>query len=98
MPEGKVPRHDRCGLADEDHEGGLKGILGIMVILKDSPANTANHRGVTLDENVEGRSLTAANEVLQQLPIRQFPIIPELCGYPKVLDDPVHRTRRHVRS
>jgi hypothetical protein len=53
---------------------------------------------VALDEDFERRCLTTADEALQQLAIGPIRTLAQKRRSPKVPDDPVHRTRRHVPS
>ena len=46
---------DRRGPADQNEEGGLKRILGIVAIAQDPPTNAPYHRGVAMHDRFEGR-------------------------------------------
>ncbi len=53
------PAHDRAlladrgGFADQDQEGRLKGILGIVPFTKDRLTDAKHHRTMPLDESRE---------------------------------------------
>ena len=64
---------DRRRLADEDEEGGLEGVLGVVVVAKDAAAHAPDHRAVPPHEGRKSRLVTAAEVVLQQLPDRSAP-------------------------
>jgi hypothetical protein len=57
------------GLAGEDEEGGLEGVLGVLHVAKDAAAQAEHERSVSLDEGGEGGLLTAVDESLQQVRI-----------------------------
>jgi hypothetical protein len=43
----------RSGLACQDQESRLKGILGVMLVTEDRAADTQHHRTVSLDQGLE---------------------------------------------
>ena len=45
---------DRPSLADEDQEGGLEGVLGVVGVVEDRAADAQHHRPVPLDQGREG--------------------------------------------
>jgi hypothetical protein len=65
-----LPRYDRGRLADEDEEGGLEGVLGVVVIAQDTAAHTPDHRAMPTHQGCQSRLVTTAEVVLQQLPVR----------------------------
>ena len=81
---------DRRRLADEDEEGGLEGVLGVVVVAEDAAADAPDHRAVPPHQGFQGRWLSAADEALQQLPIGQVRPFRQQ-GAAKVLDDLAHR-------
>jgi hypothetical protein len=46
---------DRSGLACQDQESRLKGILGVMLVTEDRAADAEHHRTVSLDQGLERR-------------------------------------------
>jgi hypothetical protein len=64
---------DRAGLANEEQERGLEGILGVVRVAEHVLADTEHHRAMALDQGGEGgrRFIARAGEVLHQLPIGQ---------------------------
>jgi hypothetical protein len=78
QPGGDRTGGDRRGFANEDEEGGLKGVLGGVVIAENAAADAPHHRSVPAYEGVESRTVPAAEEVLDQLPVgRVRPSAPE---------------------
>ena len=51
--EGPIHPH-RSGLADEDEEGGLEGVLGLVGLAEHAPADPPDHRPVAIDQGREG--------------------------------------------
>ena len=45
---------DRAGLAGQDEEDGLRGVLGVVAVAEDPAAGAQDHRRVTLDQDAEG--------------------------------------------
>ena len=68
-----LPRQDRRRLACQDEEGGLEGVLGVVVIPEDTATDAPDERPVSLDDRLEGRGLTPFHEPIQQLPVREQP-------------------------
>src|SRR5262249_25568077 len=66
-----LPRRDRGGLADEDEERGLEGVLRVVDVADDAPADVEHHRAVAAHQGREGRLIAPADEPAQQLPVRQ---------------------------
>src|SRR5262249_36802388 len=60
---------DVGGLADEHKEGGLKGVLGVLMG-EGPPANAPHHRAMTTDQRSQGVGVPAANECIQQRLVR----------------------------
>jgi hypothetical protein len=65
------PLADRGGLPRQDQERGLQGILGVLGVVQDAPANLLHHRPMSLDQLREGVLIAAEEEQFQQLSIRQ---------------------------
>ncbi len=47
----------RAGLAGQDEERGLKGILGVVLVAQDSKARGCDHRAMSRHQAREGRSV-----------------------------------------
>ena len=65
---------DRAGLPRQSQEGHLEGVLGLVRIVQDAPADAQHHRPVPLHQRAEGRLaglITARHEPFQQLGIGQ---------------------------
>ncbi len=43
--------HDGSRLADEDEEGSLEGVLGVVVVVEDPAAHSPHHRTMALHED-----------------------------------------------
>ncbi len=54
---------------DEDEEGCLKGVLGVVRILQDAPADAQDHRPVTSPPRPRTRGIVPGDEALEQLRI-----------------------------
>ena len=50
----------------QDEEGGLEGVLGVLLVPQHPPAHAADHRAVAVDEQFEGRLVAPGGEALQQ--------------------------------
>jgi hypothetical protein len=90
--------YDGSGLADEDEEGGLEGIFGIMVIDEDATAHAPDHRAVPPHQGRKRGLLSAAEVGLQQLPVGQSGPIPPQHGPAKILQGLAHPAGLHVSS
>src|SRR5262249_42342100 len=85
-------------LADEDQEGGLEGVLGVVVIAEDPAAHGPDHRAMPAHQGGQRRLVPAAEVVLQQLPIGQARPTPQKHGPAQVLEDLARLACRHVVS
>jgi len=61
------------GLAGEDQERGLPGVLGVVWVTERPPAHAEDQRSVAFDEHGESGVVLVADESLQQLAVAQFP-------------------------
>ncbi len=61
-----LARHDRVPLADEDEEGGLEGIVGVVDIAEHAPADAQDHGAVNADQGAEGRLFAQVEIALEQ--------------------------------
>ena len=66
-----VPGPDRAGLADEDEERRLEGILGVVMIGQQAAADAQDHRAMPRHQRRESRLLSAVEVTLQELAIGQ---------------------------
>src|SRR5262249_35735207 len=64
-----LPRHDRGRAAGEDEEGGLEGVLGVVVVAEDPAADAPDHRPVALHQGLEGGLLATRDEAFQELAV-----------------------------
>ncbi len=63
---------DRPGLSGQDEEDGLEGVLGVMVIAQELPADAQDHRPVSGDDRGEGGlvgRLASGGEPLEQFAV-----------------------------
>jgi hypothetical protein len=89
------PRHYGTCLSDKDEEGGVEGILGVMMI-EEATTDAPDHRAVPLHESFQSRSFSTAHETLQQLPVRSFHHILRKHRLAKIVDGSIHGTYRHT--
>src|SRR5262249_5333931 len=61
------------GPAGEDEEGALEGVLGVLVVVQQVPADAKNQRAVPLHQGREGRLVPRRDEALQQLAVAELP-------------------------
>jgi hypothetical protein len=61
--------HDGCGLASEDEERGLEGVLGILVVGQDAAAYTPDHRAMPPHKGREGGFVALFDEAAEEFPI-----------------------------
>src|SRR5262249_45751598 len=85
-------------LADEDEEGGLEGVFGIVVVAEDTAAHAPHHRSMPMHQGCKSRLVTAADVVRQQFLIGQPPTVSQKHPPSKVLEYPPHLAGRHVLS
>jgi hypothetical protein len=90
-----LPRHDRGRLADEDKEGRLKGVLGVVMAEK-TAADSPDHGAVALHQSREGSVVPLLDEPLQECSIAKSRPISPKHSLAKVLDDPARLVDRHV--
>jgi hypothetical protein len=57
---------DGAGLSSEEEKGCLKGVVGIVFIAEDAPADAANHRPMALNQGSKRMIVTVAAEALEQ--------------------------------
>ena len=62
---------DRGGIAGQHQEGGLEGVLGIVLVAQDVTADAPDEPSVPLDQGGEGVFLVVGREALQQLRVAQ---------------------------
>jgi hypothetical protein len=57
--------------AGQNQEGGLEGVLGVLVVVKDVLAHAQDERPVPLHQDGEGGGIPVFAETLKQLGVRQ---------------------------
>ena len=62
---------DGLGLTDEDQEGRLKGILGVMPIAQQPMADRQDHWPMAVEQDGKGRLFPVAAEPFQELAVAQ---------------------------
>ena len=65
-PQG-VSSPDRAALLDQDQEGRLEGVLGIVRVAQDPPADAQDHRPVPPHQRLEGPGVALGEETLEEL-------------------------------
>src|SRR5262249_12258266 len=63
---------DGAGLAGQDEERGLEGVLGVLFLAQETAADAHHQRAVALHEGREGGILTQGGEPAQRLAIAQL--------------------------
>src|SRR5262249_37229941 len=66
---GRLAKRGR--LANQDQEGGLEGVLGVLVGAEDAAANAPDHGAMPLHQGGKGCLFPAGDVALEQLPVRQ---------------------------
>jgi hypothetical protein len=64
---------DGCGLAHQHQEGGLKGVLNILFVFQNTPANGPNHAAVPLYQFFKRGFIALEGEPLQQVIVGRRP-------------------------
>jgi hypothetical protein len=72
-------------LTDEDEEGGLKSVFGVMVMVEDTTAHAPDHRAVPANKGGEGCFVPLLDEAPQELAIGQSTAVLEQRCPTKVL-------------
>ena len=71
----RVADPERAGLAGQDEEDGLEGVLGLVLVAEGGAADPPDHRPVPLDQRGEGRLgravIAATGEPLQERTVGQ---------------------------
>src|SRR5262249_33501957 len=93
----QLPGDNRRCPADEDEEGRLKSILGVVVVAQNAATDAPDHRAMPPHQGRKSRLIATADVVLQQLPIGQSRPIPQHHAT-KVLEDLARLAGRHVLS
>src|SRR5262249_25781679 len=85
---GGLARADGDGLAGEQQEGGLEGVLGVLLVGQQPPADGQDQRPVALHQVREGELVVGSHEGAQQLTVGpvaglvvgdQVPDVPDGC-------------------
>jgi hypothetical protein len=87
---------DDGGLPGEDEEGGLKSILGIVVMTEHTTAHAPDQRAMPIHEGCERRFVTAGGEPTQQFHVSAGSTFSGHYRPANVLDDLLHAPRRHA--
>jgi hypothetical protein len=57
--------------ARQHQEGGLEGVLGVLLVAKDAAAQTQDHGPVPLNQGGKGRLIAVTSEALEQLAVAE---------------------------
>jgi hypothetical protein len=90
-----LPRPYRGGLAGQDEEGGLEGVLGV-VVAEQAAADAPDHRPVPFDKCGEGGRVPLLQETPQELPVGQAGAVLEERGPAQALTDLARLVHAHV--
>src|SRR5262249_261891 len=74
-PEG-LALPDGAGLAHQDEEGSLKGVLRVLFVVQDTTADRQDGRAVPPHQLREGRLILGAGEAVEQLAVGQAGRVP----------------------
>ena len=77
---------DRPGLASQQQEGGLEGVVGIVGIVEDPAADGHDHPPMTLDQGLEGELVSVRHVTFQHRTVgetRQGPLVEEAVDLPQ---------------
>jgi hypothetical protein len=77
-------------LAGQHEKGSLKGILGIVSIPEDAPADSQNHRTVPPDQRSKGIFVALCQESFQQSPVRQTTTVLDECNAVEMAENSIH--------
>ena len=94
----RIPHPERPGLADQDQERGLEGILGVVRIIQHAPADAQHHRPMPLHQDREGQLgglAPVGREPLQELSVRQVPDRPHVEERAELPEDSPILSDRH---
>ena len=62
---------DRAGLLDQDEEGRLEGVLGVVGVAEDAAADREHHRPVPRHQGLERRRIGLGEEAVEELGVGQ---------------------------
>ena len=60
-----------AGPADQHQERGLEGVVGVVRVAQDAPADAQHHGSVPAHEDGKGGLVMPGQETLEQLAVRQ---------------------------
>jgi hypothetical protein len=66
--QGSVPAQ-AAQVLGEDEEGGLEGVLGVLGVLQDAPADAVDHRAVALHHGVKRRLVPGGKDPFDEVPV-----------------------------
>jgi hypothetical protein len=87
---------ERCHFVEEDKKGGLKSVLGILLVGESPAADAPDHRRMPPHEGLERRAIPAADEALQQLAVGPFLSFPQQLGSAHLLQELDYGVGWHV--
>ena len=90
-------QHAGGGLAGQDEEGGLEGVLRVVEVAQYAPADAQHHRRVPPHQRREGRLVTVTGEAIQQERVGQVVRGPAAADGADVAQDGLEAVRGHVR-
>ena len=73
-------RGERSGLAGQDEEGGLEGVLGVGLVAQHGPADVEHHRPVPVQQGVEGGLVLPGVEPPEEFVVSQEFLASHLLG------------------
>ena len=88
-PDAVAVADDRSA-ADQDEEGGLEGILDVVLVAEEPAADAQDHRSVPGHERSQGRLVAAGDEPLEERGLAQ-------AGNGPAAEDPVQLAQDSLR-
>ncbi len=92
-PPGQKPR----GLADQDQESGLEGVLGVVAVFQDALTDSKDHPSMAAHQCREGTLVVAGQESIQQLSVRAG-VVRQQSRTARMVQDAMRGTRWHLDS
>src|SRR6266568_5901041 len=83
-------------LTSQHQESRLKGVLDILLMVQDLPADTPNKFAMSPDQGGKGSLVLVGSETLEELGIIQFVSACDTNQFADVLDDTLKLRLRHL--
>src|SRR5205807_8007564 len=94
----RVALGNRACLAREHQEGGLEGVLGILLMAQHAPAHSKHHRPITLHQGCKRLFIPLRQEPLEQMAVANISSIGGGNEPADVMEDSASRAVCHKRT